>query len=124
MSQDHNITPTPSARTMYSSGRQARSLIEAVCLRPQMYTIGGTLEEVGAFLEGFYSGLTAHNRDKDAVEVAQEWFTFCKWANNHFNESSEETWYTLFVNLREKYSHDSDALNKLLLLFIEYTDSK
>jgi hypothetical protein len=33
------------------------SFVEAICLRPKMYTLAGTLEEIFCFINGFYSGL-------------------------------------------------------------------
>jgi hypothetical protein len=55
---------------------RALTFTESVLARPAMYTLGGTFEEVVAFLEGYYSGIARGNPYADPV---QEWLAFQDW---------------------------------------------
>lgn len=103
-----------------SSDNQVRSFVEAVCLRPLMYTIGGTIEEIGAFLEGFYSGMASHNRDASATSEAQLWYDFCEWATKTLEATESGNWYILFKGLRRAHDNDSEALVKLASLYAAF----
>lgn len=99
------------------------SFLEAVLVRPLMYTINGTLEEVGAFLEGFYSGMAAHNKNKSAQEEAQFWFDFCEWASTKISDSEVNNWHSLFKGLRQQVGDESDAFRNLLIFYKEFRET-
>lgn len=52
---------------------QVTSIIEATLIRPSMDTIGASVFEVGAFLEGYFSGLAKHAPE---VDRTGEWQDF------------------------------------------------
>ena len=79
------------------------SFIEAVLLRPQMYTTSGTYAETIAFLEGYFSGLA--KGDPYAVPVA-EWTSFRSRLSQELQTSSDEA----FGKFRELYTDDETAL--------------
>jgi hypothetical protein len=49
------------------------SFPEAVALRPKMYTMEGTFQEVVAYLEGYFSGAS---KSPSGLKVAQDWWAF------------------------------------------------
>jgi hypothetical protein len=104
----------------YSPEQPSRSLIEAVCVRPRMYTIGGTLEEAGAFLQGFYSGMAAHNQNPAALKEAGRWSDFCTWAAERVEGATPGGWYQLFQALRRAYPEDVGAFVQLRTLYHEF----
>jgi hypothetical protein len=99
---------------------QILHFVTGICKRPQMYTINGTLEEVGAFLEGFYSGMCAHSRDKIAIEAVRfYWFDFCDWATNYLF-GQEKNWVDLFQALKQLSPDESVGFAKLIELYDLY----
>lgn len=102
---------------LYSAEQPLGSLAESVFVRPGMYTINGTLEEAGAFLEGFYSGMLAHNREAYAKTQAQRWFDFCAWATPQVDPAATGGWFYLFRALRRKHHQDTAAFFDVLLLY-------
>lgn len=50
--------------------------LKSVLARPSMYTMGGTFEEVIAFLEGFHGGLA---KGGPYAEAVAEWASFQEW---------------------------------------------
>ena len=122
MTNDENRHANTKMRDLFSSERPVSSLLEAVLVRPWMYTIGGTLEEVGAFLEGFYSGMAAHNRNPGAQAEAQRWFDFCIWAAAHIEGAAPGGWYHLFKALRQAYPEDAMAFARLAALYIAFRE--
>jgi hypothetical protein len=60
---------------------------EAVLLRPEMYTPGGTFVEAIAFLEGYYSGMAKTN--PYAAPVV-EWEDFRRWLANQLSVDTSE----------------------------------
>jgi hypothetical protein len=97
------------AGDVYSPEQPVREFAEAVFVRPNMYTIGGTLEEVGAFLEGFYSGMAAHSRDPVALGQARRWSDFCAWAAERIDGAELPGWFHVFRALRRAYPDDTAA---------------
>jgi hypothetical protein len=85
-----------------------------------MYTIHGTLEEVGAFLQGFYSGMGAHTKSSPAQREAQHWFAFCTWAVDQLQAGEKGSWHRLFVLLRVQFGTDAEALDKVFDLYIKF----
>ena len=76
---------------MTSDVRQL-SFVEAVCKRPKMYTLTGTIEEVITFLHGFYSGLCTHSVDQRTTQKAdKEWFLFLEWHDGQKNKNTESS---------------------------------
>jgi len=71
------------------------NLPEAVLLRPRMYTLGGTFEEVIAFLEGYYSGMAKGN--PYAIPVL-EWASFRTWLSEKMGLAPSEV-FAKFRNL-------------------------
>ncbi|NJO82381.1 MAG: hypothetical protein HC828_05885 [Blastochloris sp.] len=103
-----------------SIDQRSANFVEAVLLRPRMYTLEGTLEEVGAFLEGFYTGMAAHNRSEAAQRESQYWFDFCAWAAKEVGVPEGGNWYTLFQNLKQHYAAQSDAFINLIALYSRF----
>lgn len=98
----------------------ACSFVEGVCRHPEMYTINGTLAEVGAFLEGFYSGMISHSQDKHRYSAEAYWWSdFCEWVTIQLF-SKEKSWRDLFKWLCETYPEQSDGFQKLIELYKLY----
>ena len=85
-----------------------------------MYVPNGTLFEAAAFIEGFYSGMAAHNMSKGAQAEVAKWSNFCQWANEKMNGEKMGGWYDLFYSLRQTYPNDSEAFAHLAKLCLEY----
>ncbi len=77
------------------------SIIEGTFIRPQMYTIGGTIFEVGAFLEGYISGL-AHN-PKHQYPIINIWSDFNSYLSNQI-EDSNGGWHGAFSGVRRLFA--------------------
>jgi hypothetical protein len=116
---DNNTHPRH-AGDLYSSENPVREFAEAVFVRPSMYTIGGTLEEVAAFLEGFYSGMIAHNRDRAAFNEAARWRDFCAWAAEQIGGAERPSWVHMFQALRRAYPDDTAGFLRLAELYIAF----
>jgi hypothetical protein len=113
--------PPKTAREVYDTrdSEYTITFIDAVFLRPKMYTLGGTLEEVGAFVEGFYRALKCHNPRDRAQEEAQHWFDFCAWACQRLDIDLCD-WRALFRLLRQRYGTDDVAIGGLEALYMQY----
>ena len=75
------------------------SFVEAVCYRPRMYTANGTLEEVCCFLNGFYSGMTAHTRNQQLIAHAnRDWYRFLEFVNSPRQGEPNSDWFVLYTN--------------------------
>src|SRR5687768_11312890 len=109
---DNDIFPRH-AGDLYSPENPVRDLTEAVFVRPSMYTIGGTLEEVAAFLRGFYSGMAAHSRDQVGLEKAEYWNDFCAWAAEQIGGAESSSWVHMFLALRRAYPDDTAGFLRL-----------
>ena len=102
---------------LYSAEHPLSSLAESVFVRPGMFTMNGTWEEAGAFLEGFYSGMISHNREAYAQTEAQQWFDFCAWATPQVDGEATGGCRSLFRALRRKHAQDIAAFYEILLLY-------
>lgn len=86
--------------------------IEALCKRPKMYTPTGSFYEVISFLEG-YAG---------AANVGEHYYhmaltPFRQWAVEKFGiEKTIIDW----IEFRDLFSSDLEALNNLPILYKEY----
>jgi hypothetical protein len=85
------------------------SLPMAVFLRPKMYTIGGTFEEVVAFLEGYYSGMAKANPNCPPVPI---WGDFVEALRLELGVDQDT-----FGTLRSSSSSSEEALAKLIGYF-------
>jgi hypothetical protein len=84
-----------------------------------MYTINGSVEEVGAFLEGYYSAAAKCIHHKAAVAEAEEWWIFCRWLAKRLSDT-ESSWHSAFIALKRAYPDDADAFAKLLEWYPEF----
>lgn len=80
---------------------------ESVMLRPKMYTLGGSYQEVVAFLEGHISGLAKFDADLDIV---REWWSFREWLEGQFGAGRTEALKILL----ERHETNEAALEDLL----------
>ena len=65
---------------MSEAERKHLTFVESVLRRPTMYTFNGTFEEVTAFLEGYYSGLSLGIRPGSPGErKSEDWWEFVHW---------------------------------------------
>jgi len=86
------------------------SLPMAVFLRPKMYTVSGTYEEVVAFLQGYYSGMAKANPHCPPVPI---WFDFVEELRLELGVDSAYT----FETLRTSSSSSEEALVRLIEYF-------
>lgn len=85
--------------------------VEAVCRRPQMYTVSGTFGEAVSFLDGFGLG---SNLETGTHSI---WTPFCRWlADSRGNPSGLVT----MVEFRTWYENDETALRELSRLYREF----
>jgi hypothetical protein len=70
------------------------SLVQSVLRRPGMYTLGGTFEEVIAFLTGYVSGIA---RADPSAEAVLEWAEFEEWLASKLDSSPNE----VFTKMRD-----------------------
>lgn len=89
------------------------NLPEAVFLRPGMYTLSGTYEEVIAFLEGYYSGMAKGN--PYAIPVS-EWASFRTWLSKKLGLPASE----VFLKFRNLYEDNSTSLEKMRACFSDF----
>jgi hypothetical protein len=97
--------------------RQVRSLVEAVCVRPRMYTLGGTFEEIACFLQGFHSGSASHT--PSPPPEAEAWFEFCDWLHGRLL-GGPGPWWAALSTLRRAHQDDLQAFAALASLYIEF----
>lgn len=90
---------------------------EAVLLRPEMYTQGGTFAEAIAFLEGYYSGMAKSN--PYAAPVV-EWEAFQRWLSEQLSVDSSE----VFGRFVECYGQDQAARKKLVDMLSNFYQSR
>ena len=84
------------------------SFTEAVLLRPKMYTLDGTFNEVVAFLEGYYSGLAKGN---PYIPSVRQWVSFHDWFTKQLGVSPHERLFTAF---KATLQPNQEALAELL----------
>jgi hypothetical protein len=94
---------------------QVISMVEGTFMRPKMYTIGGTVFEVAAFLEGYYSGVTKSQRSFYAT-----WGDFNTWLVAEIDNRLRDNWHSLYQKIVELYPHDDLAFDYLLDKFLEF----
>ena len=83
------------------------TLPEAVCLRPKMYTLGGTIEELSAFFEGYFSGLARADLSDARV---RRWNSFCE----HLKSDLQvEDTRQAFARLRLLHGSNEEAIADL-----------
>jgi hypothetical protein len=96
------------------------NLAKAIFHRPKMYTINGTLEEVGAFLEGYYSGMA---KCQGALKEVEIWTGFLNWLSKRLSVESNG-YHQLFSALRQSYPDDEEVFSKLQVWYREYWESR
>ena len=87
-------------------------VVENLCKRPGMYTMGGSFNEVIAFLEGY----TTANRPNGS---RLEWHGFNRWTAERCGYQSH---IVAAKYLREKFPDDRDALANLATFYRQYAD--
>jgi len=92
---------------MTENDKPAVSFAEAVLLRPKMYTLGGTYEEVVAFLDGYFSGMAKANPYAPPV---LQWVAFQQWLAVQLSVPSSD----VFSTLKNAHYADQDALAEML----------
>ena len=92
---------------MTENDKPAVSFAEAVLLRPKMYTLGGTYEEVVAFLDGYFSGMAKAN---PYVPPVLQWVAFQQWLAVQLSVPSSD----VFSTLKNAHYADQDALAEML----------
>jgi hypothetical protein len=98
---------------------QVETLVEGVFIRPQMYSIGGTVFEVAAFLEGYYSGAA---RDKYWTDTS--WQDFNLWLLAEIGGELHNGWHWLYQKIIELYPQNDLALDFLLEKFLQFQKNK
>jgi hypothetical protein len=99
---------------------QPESLVDAAICRPTMYTCHGSLPEVFAFLEGYYSGLCVNARSESSDHAQKYWFEFIGWLRNQFPIPKPNTWQDVIL-LMEQDEPTSDHLHlKMFRAYREY----
>ena len=104
--------------------RQLADFTESVFYRPGMYTINGTLEEVGAFLEGYYSGAAKCFQSAGAQQEVNRWVEFCRWLGEKIGGVQAPSWHNVFKALRVLHPNDAEAFEKLRTWYPEFLESK
>jgi translation initiation factor 2 alpha subunit (eIF-2alpha) len=81
-----------------------------------MYTINGSLEEVAAFLEGFYSGVAKSSQGWEAAQAANVMMEHaCKKLG-----AKPYGWRELFKFLREQFESDDEGFYRLCASWARY----
>lgn len=91
------------------------TFIEAVFLRPRMYTLGGSFAEVVSFCEGYASGPVPHMIGY--AEKADSWYPFCRWLIEQFLEGRGDGLRAYFRSIRDDCVDDRAAIDRLLMLY-------
>ncbi len=87
-------------------------VIEALCRNPSQYTMGGTFEEIVAWIEGYTINARTHPNDaRFQLYKFNDWLAFKQHYSNHI---------VAYTYLRETYPNDSDALAEFARLFREF----
>ena len=79
---------------------------QAVLTRPGMYTLNGTLPEVIAFLEGYYSGMAKGKLDAPPV---LEWVAFRQWVAAQMDVDIAQA----FSAFAQRYQDNQTAITTL-----------
>jgi len=106
------------------STRQVADFTESVFYRPGMYTINGTLEEVAAFLEGYYSAAAKCIHSEGAQKEVNRWCDFTRWLAEKVEGAESPSWSNVFRALRRNYSEDAAVFDKLREWYPEYLESR
>lgn len=89
--------------------------VRDVLVRPKMYTIGGSVGEIYAFLTGYVSGLSAH-RPTPLEDIVGEWTYFNDWLHKKLQCGRQDT-FNAFVS---KFGNGESSAKKLLEMYEEY----
>lgn len=92
--------------------RAVREVVCAVCSRPRAFTLGGSVEEICAWLMGLGVGLT-----EAGSALADEWDTFEDWLQKKLQYPRNHVWCGVLRNL---YPDDATALGQLCHLYEQY----
>lgn len=88
---------------------------EAVLLRPEMYTMGGTFEEVIAFLEDYYSGVAKSSATWEWPPLV-EWAEFREWLREKYAVSGTE----VFAKFREINGEEGNPVERMREALAEF----
>ncbi len=86
-------------------------------MRPGMYTLNGTLPEVIAFLEGYYSGMAKGKLDAPPV---LEWVAFRQWVAAQLDVDAAEA----FAAFARRYQDNQAALTTLRQWLARFLESQ
>ena len=93
------------------------SLVESACLRPRMYTLGGSFAELVCFLEGLFCG-EPHSGTRSPRGEA--WGRLAERLRLEMVDGTEGGgWQAGFIALRRRSSDDHAALDRLAALYKE-----
>lgn len=97
-----------------------QSHVEAALRRPRMYTCHGTLSEICAFLEGYYSGICKGGGS--AVEFANnDWFDFLAYLDLHLSGTgSPRSWQDIVSAIERQVENQEDAIPFTLSHYRDY----
>jgi hypothetical protein len=94
---------------------QVTSIIEGTLIRPAMYTIGGSIPEVAAFLEGYFSG--AHVKASEASTIVTEWQDYVEFIGVEFGSTD---WNDVFRSVTARFDSDDDWFDWLLTKYLQF----
>ncbi len=100
-----------------SSFRLPITLVRSVCLRPGMYTLGGSFEEVVCLLQGLFSG-EAHLPSRTSAG-AELWFELTDRLRRDLAVVTGGGWQAGFEALRRRCAGNQEALERLADLYDE-----
>ncbi|WP_157463995.1 hypothetical protein [Deinococcus pimensis] len=91
--------------------------VQAVLLRPRMYTETGSYYEAVAFLKGYLSGIQGGGRGHHSDAP---WFEFLAWLPERVGISEGR----VLVRWRERHEDDTRAVGTLLALYEEFLNTR
>ena len=87
-------------------------MVESALIRPSMYTVGGSVLEVAAFLEGYYSGLAKGSPKSDHGSAWSD-FVAAIAGDGH------PDWHTVFRDVNLRFNSCDEAFDWLLSVYLE-----
>jgi hypothetical protein len=93
-------------------------IVDTLCKRPAMYTMGGTFAEIVALLDGY-----ARGAEVKYGGYHYSWTPFLQWLAVKFNYP-EKTWPLPWKVFLDSYPDEETALKELVRFYREYAESK
>jgi hypothetical protein len=88
-------------------------MVESVLIRPQMYTVGGSVLEVAAFLEGYYSGMA---KIAPYSHKVAEWTDFVA----AIAVDGHSGWASVFRHVDSTFNTADEAFDWLLSAYLDH----